>query len=116
MDLSFPKDHSVNDGVSKSLCSLSYITVYGAIDEICRARPNCLLAKTDIKNAFNLLPVHPADRHLLGMEWRDLVYVDNCLPFGLQSAPQLFNILAELLSWILKSRAYHSQFIIWMSS
>lgn len=104
VDLSFPKDQSVNDGVPKSLCSLSYITVDDAIEEICRLGPGCLLAKIDIKNAFRLLPVHPADRHLLGMEWRDAIYIDNCLPFGLRSAPRLFDILAELLSWIVYSR------------
>ena len=26
-----------------------------------------MLAKVDIKSAFRLLPVHPVDRHLLGM-------------------------------------------------
>ena len=61
-----------------------------------------LMAKIDIKNAFRLLPVHPADRHLLAMEWNKRLYIDNCLPFGLRSAPKLFNILADLLSWIAK--------------
>ena len=103
MDLSFPKGHSVNDGVSKSLSSLSYITLDDAIDGICRTGPDCLLAKIDIKNTFHLLPVHPADRYLLGMEWQGHVYVDNCLPFGLRSAPRLFNMLAELLTWVVKS-------------
>ena len=104
VDLSFPNGRSVNDGIPKTLCSLSYITVDNAIDEICRVGPNCLLAKIDVKSVFRLLPVHPADRHLLGMEWRDLVYVDNCLPFGLRSAPRLLNLLAELLSWIVSSK------------
>lgn len=104
VDLSFPKGHSVNDMVPKHLCSLSYITVDDALDEICRVGPDCLLAKIDIKNAFRLLPVHPADRHLLGMEWRGLIYIDSCLPFGLRSAPRLFNTLADLLSWIAQSR------------
>lgn len=62
--------------------------------------PGTLLAKIDIKNAFQLLPVHPTDRHLLAMEWENAIYLDTCLPFGLRSAPKLFNILAELLTWI----------------
>ena len=53
----------------------------------------------DIRSAFRLLPVHPADRHLLGMKWKKNIYIDTCLPFGLRSAPKLFNILADLLSW-----------------
>ena len=62
-----------------------------------------MLAKIDIKSAFRLLPVHPADRHLLGMKWRGNVYIDHCIPFGLRSAPKLFNILADLLAWIMEN-------------
>ena len=48
--------------------------------------------------------MHPADRHLLGMKWNGEVYLDCCLPFGLRSAPRLFNILADLLEWIIKQQ------------
>ena len=41
-----------------------------------------------------------ADRHLLAMEWKGSIFFNNCLPFGLRSAPKLFNVLAELLEWI----------------
>ncbi len=61
-------------------------------------------AKIDIRNAFRLIPVHPADRHLLAMEWNDQVYIDTCLPFGLRSAPKLINIMADLLAWILRDQ------------
>ena len=30
------------------------------------------------------------------------MYIDTCLPFGLRSAPKLFNILADLLTWMLE--------------
>ena len=59
-----------------------------------------LLVKIDIQSAFRLLPVHLADRHLLLMKWNGKIYVDTCLPFGLCAAPKLFNILADLLEWI----------------
>ena len=62
------------------------------------------MAKIDIKHAFRLLPVCPADRHLLAMRWKNMISVDTCLPFGLRSAPKLFNILADLLSWILEQQ------------
>ena len=104
VDLSHPKHCSVNDGIPKHLCSLSYITVDDAITKIIETGPNTVLAKVDIKHAFRLLPIHPADRHLLAMEWKDQVYVDTCLPFGLRSAPKLFNILADLLTWITTQR------------
>ena len=104
IDLSHPAGHSVNDGIPKSLCSLSYVTVDTAIWHILNTGIGTLLAKIDIKHAFRLLPVHPADRHLLAMSWKGDLFIDTCLPFGLRSAPKLFNILADLLSWILQRK------------
>ena len=46
----------------------------------------------DIKHALRLLPVHPTDRHLLAMHWKNQIL---CLPFRLRSAPKLFNTLAD---------------------
>jgi len=102
VDLSHPSGRSINDGIPKDLCSLTYITVDKAVEHIRALGKGTLLAKIDIKSAFRLLPVHPADRHLLAMKWHGRLYVDTCLPFGLRSAPKLFNILADLLSWLLE--------------
>ena len=44
----------------------------------------------DIKNGFRLIPVHPADRHLLMISWNNSVYIYLHVPFGLHSAPKLF--------------------------
>lgn len=67
--------------------------------------PGSLMAKIDIRSAFRLIPVHPADHHLLAMQWKGGVFIDTCLPFGLRSAPKLFNILADLLEWIAGEQA-----------
>ena len=86
-DLFSPRGHSVNDGIPKELCSMSYITVDDAVREILDVGPGSLLAKIDIKSAFCLIPVQPADRHLLAMSWNGSLYIDTCLPFGLRSCP-----------------------------
>ena len=78
----------MNDGIPKSLCSLSYVIVDTAIWHILNTGPGALLAKIDIKHAFCLLPVHLADYHLLAMSWKEDLFIDTCLPFGLQSAPK----------------------------
>ena len=70
VDLSHPRGHSVNDGIPKSLCSLKYVTIDEAIQGILQLGWGALLAKIDIKSTFRPLPVHPADRHMLGMQWR----------------------------------------------
>ena len=54
-----------------------------------------LLTKVDIKSNFRLLPVHPAGRHLLAMNWNTQIFI---IPFGLSSTPKLFNLLADFLS------------------
>ena len=65
------------------------------------------MAKFDIQSAYRLVPVHSEDRLLLGMKWRDKLYIDTALPFGLRSAPKIFNAVADALQWIIKSRGAH---------
>ena len=36
---------------------------------------------------------------MLGMEWEGNTYVDGTLPFGLRSAPKIFNSVADALEW-----------------
>lgn len=38
------------------------------------------------------------------MQWRDKVFVDTCLPFGLHSAPKIFNATAYVLEWIIANK------------
>ena len=66
-DLSSPDGASVNDGIEKGLCSLFYITVDTAADRALALGRGALLAKLDVKQAYKMVPVHPEDRFLLGM-------------------------------------------------
>ena len=66
-------------------------------------RPIALMAKVNLKSAFRMVPVHREDWELLGMHWRNHFYIDTCLPFGLRSAPFLFNEVASALQWILQN-------------
>ena len=62
------------------------------------------MSKTDVQSAFRIIPVHPLDWELLGMQWKGLYFFDMVLPFGLRSAPYLFNLLSEGLEWIIHSK------------
>ena len=53
------------------------------------------MTKKGIISAFHLIPVHTADRHLLGMKWKEYTFIDTCLPFGLHSASKLFSIYSQ---------------------
>ncbi len=61
-----------------------------------------LMAKFDVRSAFRNLAVLPSQRYLLGMKWRGKFFVDLVLPFGLRSAPFIFNSVAEMVEWILR--------------
>ena len=85
---------------------MSYSKVDDAIRLIVKVGKGALMAKTDIKSAYRIIPIHPADRYLLGMKWRGQYYIDLALPFGLGSAPCIFNTLAVLFVWALQNN-YH---------
>ncbi len=100
-DLSNPKGGSVNDGISRSLCSMAYSSVDQAVQCIIRLGRGAVLAKFDLESAYRAVPVHPQDRMLLGMSWKGKGYVDGALPFGLRSAPKLFTAVTDGLLWIM---------------
>ena len=95
-----PEGLSVNDGITKEDFSLQYVRVDDAIARIMQLGRGTLLAKFDIRRAFRLCPVRPEDWHLLGMCWEGKYYYDKVLPFGLRSAPFIFNEVAEAFQWI----------------
>ena len=49
VDLSSPHGESVNDGIDKELCMLSYISVYDIVKTILTLIKGALMAKVDIK-------------------------------------------------------------------
>ena len=96
-----PQGASVNDGIDPEEFTLHYITVDQVIRLVCKLGPGALMAKFDVEAAYRNVPVHPSHRVLLGMKWHDQFYVDLVLPFGLQSAPFIFNSIADMVEWIL---------------
>ena len=100
--LSYPEGDSINDHIPKEPYSLQYVRVDDAIRILQTLGPGSFMAKTDLKSAFRLIPIHPDDWNLLGIYWQSRYYVDLFLPFGLRSAPFIFNQLSDALEWILK--------------
>ena len=100
LDLSYLTSHSVNDGIEPELCSLQYVSVDHAAKLIVARGRSTIVEKLDLESAYRMVPVHPEDRLLLGMKWRNKIWLDTALLFGLRSAPKLFNLLADCLQWI----------------
>ena len=94
-----PPGTSVNDGIDPAFCSLSYVTVDRIARMVAALGKGALMAKVDVEAAYRLVPIHPDDRPLLAIRWHDETFCDGRLPFGLRSAPKIFNTVADALEW-----------------
>ena len=101
VDLSYPGGASMNDGFNPDEFTLHYITVDQVICMVSQFGQGALMAKFDVEAAYQNIAIRPSDCFLLGMKWHSKFYVDLTLPFGLHSAPYIFNCVAELVEWIL---------------
>ena len=102
LNLSAPEGSSMNDGISKELASLTYVSLDVVTETAAKLGRGALLAKMDVRQAYRQVSVHPDDRPLLGMLWKGEVFVDTTLPFRLRSVPLLFTALADAALWVMK--------------
>ena len=102
--LSYPKGKSVNDGISHEHSSVQYANIDHAIKKIKQSGVGSYLAKTDIKNAFRILPINPHDYHLLGMKWSGQYYYDKCMPMGCSSSCKTFENFSTAVEWIAQDK------------
>lgn len=103
-DLSYPSSRSVNDNIPKAFGELEYATVDEAIYAILLRGQGAVLIKRDLADAFRHIPVANEDHWLLGFQWDNAFWSDYFLPFGLRTAPFLFDLFAKGLHWILIAR------------
>lgn len=80
---------------------MHYIKLDQIIRMVAKYGPGAMMAKFDVEAAYRNVAVHPEDRYLLGMKWRGQFFVDLALPFGLHSAPYIFNAIAAMVEWII---------------
>ena len=100
--LSYPRNsgQSVNENIAEEFISVSYAGIQDAISQIKGLGKNCFMAKTDVRSAFRIMPIHPNDYHLLGFSWKGFYYYDKCVPFGASSSCRLFEATSTALEWI----------------
>ena len=102
--LSFPKGFSVNDHIAEEYSTVNYATIGKAISFVKQAGPGCFMAKTDICNAFRLIPIQPEDYHFLGMKWKGAYYYDRCMPMGCSSSCKIFETFSTAVEWVAKKK------------
>ena len=94
--LSFPEGHSIISHIPKIASGVHYANIHDAIRLVSRTGRGCALAKTDIKIVFRLIPVSPSDYNLLGICWRNKLYVDRNLAWGSPVLVKCLSVLAPL--------------------
>lgn len=89
-NLSFPPGNSIHDFISEEHCKVTYSSLDNIVEVMYHLGVGAKIAKVDIKSAFRLLPVHPADFELLGIQYNNNFYIDKCLPMGCAIPCNLF--------------------------
>ena len=110
IDLSWPKNASVNMGVDKnsylgSEFSLTFPTIDDITKELVKNGPGCHIYKIDVSRAFRHLKIDPGDYDLLGLRW-DAAFFDTCLPFGSRHGSQNSQRVSDAVRYALHSHGY----------
>lgn len=102
--LSFPEGNSINDHITDDMKTVSYASVDDAIQILLQVGKNAYMCKTDISNAFRIIPIHPDDFELLGIKWKGNFFYDRCLPFGCSSSCAIFENFSSALQWMAQNK------------
>ena len=62
------------------------------------------MARSDIQNAFKIIPINPADYELQGFEWQGQFYFDKTLAMGCSLSCHIFEAFSTALQWILQNK------------
>ena len=96
--LSYRSGFSVNNNIPADCSTIHETTINQAVKIVQRSEDGCFLAKSDIKSAFRIIPMHhPQDYPLLGIKWADKYYFDRCLPMGCSSSCAIFEAFSTSL-------------------
>ena len=113
LDLSYPIQASVNDGIDKDwYCGNRINLTYPTIDTLAnrivelyeadssRPRRRILLWKRDLARYFRQVPLCPRDYSLIGMRWRSCLWFDRMMPMGLRSAAYVAQRISNSITYI----------------
>ena len=98
--LSYPENNSINDFIDKEFYSVQYSSVDEVAALISKHKKLARLSQCDVKSAFRILPISPADFDLLGITFQEEYYFDKMLPMGASISCALWEKFATVLHWI----------------
>ena len=111
LDLSFPAEGCVNDGISKDVylgevVNLKYPSVDDLVNLIKQKGRNCHIFKRDLKRAYRQIPIDPGDVNLVGFHWKNHIFVDRVLSMGLRSSAHICQRVTSAVIYMMKKSGY----------
>jgi hypothetical protein len=98
LNLSSPKGRSFNDAINTwQVKNLQMSTPKMFAGSILKAGKNTLMSKTDIQDAYKLIPNPVPEWRYYGFEWLGKFFVDTTTMFGSKTAPASFDPLPETI-------------------
>ena len=85
---------------------MQYQSIDHAAQQLQQLGQGCFLAKTDIADAFCIVPMHPSQYCWFGFVWREQFYYDRCLPMDCSVRCKIFETLSNALQWIASSKLH----------
>ena len=97
--MSSPLNHSINSEIPEEYKRVTYLSFVQLCNLIYNIGINGYIWTIDAEDAYYRIPVNKKYYHLLGIKWRNKYIFFKCLPFGLSTAPSIYNQFADGLKW-----------------
>ena len=101
-NLSSPQGRSVNDQINIQFGHMSFSSIEGVLHYVLLVGKGAIIIKRDMLDAFRNIPVCTDHHKLFGFSCDHLIYEENCLSFGLRTAP--FSFQPFIPAWTLGQR------------
>ena len=104
MDLSSPSGSSINDFIHDIFSQVTYSSIADAVKLVVQCGPGAFLSKTDLADAFRLLPLAEDQYNLSLVKWNGVFWYNKVLMFGLRSSCANFEKFSCALEFIAKEK------------
>lgn len=118
IDLSFPENHSVNDGIPKNIFEGEFFghnlpTIGDFIDLMKKNGRSCFMWKCDLRRAYRQLRLDPFSYPLLGIQNKGQYFIDICPSFGCRSSGGCQQRVSEAVVHVMKQK-YNTDMLVYV--
>ena len=109
VDLSWPLGAGVNQFVPSNVFDfmefqLKYPTIDHIVQKISDIGPTALLYKVDLQRAFRNLRIDPLDYKVLGLMWRNQMFIDVSLAFGFKQGASACQLTTDTVMYLMRTQ------------